>query len=177
MAFALPPVPRDGPLLLACSGGLDSTVLLHRLAAEPALRARGLRAVHVDHGLHPRSADWAEACAEHCRQLGVALQVQRVTVIETGQGLEALRQTLLRAAGWQAAPEGVFIARERHLRALREVDDHLLQASAQIDARVPALDLLAEELRLAQNALNTITGEFGADDLLGVIFSQFCIGK
>jgi len=89
----------------------------------------------------------------------------------------ASRPELLRIAGWRSAPEGVFIARERHLRALREVDDHLLQANTQIDARVPALDLLAEELRLAQNALNTITGEFGADDLLGVIFSQFCIGK
>ena len=95
----------------------------------------------------------------------------------TGEGLAALRRTLLEIAGWQAAPEGVFIARERHLRALRAVDEHLQQAQAQIDARVPALDLLAEELRLAQNALNTITGEFGADDLLGVIFSQFCIGK
>jgi tRNA modification GTPase len=96
---------------------------------------------------------------------------------KTGTGLMALRAELLRIAGWQAAPEGVFIARERHLRALREVDAHLLQACAQLDARVPALDLLAEELRLAQNALNTITGEFGADDLLGVIFSKFCIGK
>jgi tRNA modification GTPase len=96
---------------------------------------------------------------------------------KAGTGLQALRAELLRIAGWQSAPEGVFIARERHLRALRAVDEHLQQASAQIDARQPALDLLAEELRLAQNALNTITGEFGADDLLGVIFSQFCIGK
>jgi tRNA modification GTPase len=96
---------------------------------------------------------------------------------KAGTGLQALRAELLRIAGWQSAPEGVFIARERHLRALRAVDEHLQQAQAQIDARVPALDLLAEELRLAQNALNTITGEFGADDLLGVIFSQFCIGK
>jgi len=96
---------------------------------------------------------------------------------KAGTGLQALRAELLRIAGWQSAPEGVFIARERHLRALREVDEHLGLASSQLDARVPALDLLAEELRLAQNALNTITGEFGADDLLGVIFSSFCIGK
>ncbi len=96
---------------------------------------------------------------------------------KAGTGLAELRGELLRIAGWQSAPEGVFIARERHLRALREVDTHLQQAQAQIEARMPALDLLAEELRLAQNALNTITGEFGADDLLGVIFSQFCIGK
>ena len=96
---------------------------------------------------------------------------------KAGSGLQALRSELLRIAGWQSAPEGVFIARERHLRALREVDGHLRLATTQIDARVPALDLLAEELRLAQNALNTITGEFGADELLGVIFSKFCIGK
>ena len=96
---------------------------------------------------------------------------------KAGTGLAALRAELLRIAGWQSAPEGVFIARERHLRALREVDVHLVQASALLDAHSPALDLLAEELRLAQNALNTITGEFGADELLGVIFSKFCIGK
>ena len=95
----------------------------------------------------------------------------------TGEGLDALRRQLLEVAGWQAAPEGVYIARERHLQALRETQDHLAQAAAQLDAPAPALDLLAEELRLAQNALGAITGEFSADDLLGVIFSQFCIGK
>jgi len=96
---------------------------------------------------------------------------------KTGNGLDALRRKLLAVAGWQAAPEGVFIARERHLDALRRVDAHLQQASAHLAARAQALDLLAEELRLAQNALNEITGEFTSDDLLGVIFSKFCIGK
>ncbi|MCA0213767.1 MAG: tRNA uridine-5-carboxymethylaminomethyl(34) synthesis GTPase MnmE [Proteobacteria bacterium] len=95
----------------------------------------------------------------------------------TGHGLDALRRKLLAVAGWQAAPEGVFIARERHLDALRRVDAHLRQADAHLAARAQALDLLAEELRLAQNALNEITGEFTPDDLLGVIFSKFCIGK
>lgn len=95
----------------------------------------------------------------------------------TGDGLQVLRSRLLAIAGWQAAPEGVYIARERHLQALRRVDTHLVEAAAQLAAAVPALDLLAEELRLAQNALNEITGEFSADDLLGVIFSKFCIGK
>jgi tRNA modification GTPase len=71
----------------------------------------------------------------------------------------------------------VYMARERHLQALRRVDSHLAEAAAQLAATMPALDLLAEELRLAQNALNEITGEFNADDLLGVIFSSFCIGK
>ena len=61
--------------------------------------------------------------------------------------------------------------------ALHEVHEHLMLANASLQAQVPALDLLAEELRLSQNALNTITGEFTPDDLLGVIFSSFCIGK
>ena len=95
----------------------------------------------------------------------------------TGDGLEALRRILLEVAGWQSAPEGVYIARARHVQALAQVDAHLAQASAQLLISSPALDLLAEELRLAQNALGAITGEFSSDDLLGVIFSSFCIGK
>jgi tRNA modification GTPase len=96
---------------------------------------------------------------------------------KTGVGLDKLRKNLLQAAGWQASAGGVFMARERHVQALREVDAHLAQAALHLAAQVPALDLLAEELRLAQNTLGTITGEFSADDLLGVIFSSFCIGK
>jgi tRNA modification GTPase len=96
---------------------------------------------------------------------------------KTGAGLDALRRKLLQIAGWQSAPEGVFMARERHVQALKRVDAHLHEASAHLAARAQALDLLAEELRLAQNALNEITGEFTSDDLLGVIFSSFCIGK
>ncbi len=95
----------------------------------------------------------------------------------TAQGLDSLRRRLLDVAGWQAQPEGVWIARERHLQALRRVDQHLQEAGLHLRPQAPALDLLAEELRLAQNALNEITGAFGADDLLGVIFSSFCIGK
>ena len=93
------------------------------------------------------------------------------------EGLQELRSELLAIAGWQSLPEGVFAARERHLQALKEVMQHLQLAQALIDAPPVALDLLAEELRLAQLALSQITGEFTADDLLGTIFSQFCIGK
>lgn len=97
---------------------------------------------------------------------------------KTGHGLTALRQRLLQLVGWQGgSAEGLYMARERHVQALRAVDEHLMLANASLQARVPALDLLAEELRLSQNALNTITGEFTSDDLLGVIFSSFCIGK
>jgi len=95
----------------------------------------------------------------------------------TGHGLQALREALLQRAGWHASPEGVFIARARHLDALQRTRSHLERAEAHADAPDPALDLLAEELRLAHNALGEITGAFSADDLLGEIFSRFCIGK
>ena len=96
---------------------------------------------------------------------------------KTGAGLEDLRQKLLEAAGWQAQTGGVFIARERHLQALQRVTLHLDAATQHLATYNQALDLLAEELRLGQTALNQITGDFTSDDLLGVIFSKFCIGK
>jgi len=99
----------------------------------------------------------------------------------TGGGLAALRAALLQRAGWQATTEGVAIARTRHLQALSRARGHLAVAvtlasplAAQHDA---PLDLLAEELRLAHRALGEITGQFGVEDLLGEIFSNFCIGK
>ncbi len=103
---------------------------------------------------------------------------ERLTLsARTGQGLQALRQALLQAAGWQAAPEGVFIARARHVQALQRSAAHLEAAYAHLIEPAPALDLLAEELRLAHQALGEITGVFTADDLLGEIFGKFCIGK
>ncbi len=96
---------------------------------------------------------------------------------KTGYGLQALREQLLRAVGWQSAPEGVFMARERHVRALAKVDEQLGRASSQLQLPSPALDLLAEDLRQAQLHLSDITGQFTPDDLLGEIFSKFCIGK
>ena len=95
----------------------------------------------------------------------------------TGDGLDAVRKRLLQVAGWQSAAEGLYIARARHVEALQAVGAHLDEAHAQLNVPGPALDILAEELRLAQTALNSITGEFTSDDLLGVIFSSFCIGK
>jgi tRNA modification GTPase len=96
---------------------------------------------------------------------------------KAGQGLQALRERLLQTVGWQAAPEGVYMARERHLTALAAVGDHLELATEWLGHDANHLDLLAEELRLAQDALGSITGEFTADDLLGTIFTRFCIGK
>ena len=92
---------------------------------------------------------------------------------KTGAGIDALRQALLEAAGWSARGESVFLARERHLRALNAARGHLEAAAAQ-DAQ---WEFFAEELRLAQEALAGITGRVSADDLLGEIFARFCIGK
>jgi tRNA modification GTPase len=92
---------------------------------------------------------------------------------KTGAGLDALRRAILAAAGWASTGESVFLARERHLRALESARGHLEAAGAQL----PRWEFFAEELRLAQVALGAITGEFTAEDLLGEIFSRFCIGK
>lgn len=91
---------------------------------------------------------------------------------KTGTGIDQLRARLLQIAGWQPG-ESLFIARERHLRALSEAAEHLATAAAAL----PALEIFAEELRLAHKALQSITGEYTPDDLLGAIFSKFCIGK
>jgi tRNA modification GTPase len=91
---------------------------------------------------------------------------------KTGEGLDRLRKSILEAAGWSATGEGVFLARERHLRALERARAHLQAAGEQ-----RAWEFFAEELRLAQEALASITGEFSSDDLLGEIFRRFCIGK
>lgn len=91
---------------------------------------------------------------------------------KTGDGMEELKSTLLKLIGWHQE-EGVFVARKRHLVAIAQAQEHLMLASEQLTI----LELFAEELRLAQMALNQVTGEFVADDLLGEIFSRFCIGK
>ena len=92
---------------------------------------------------------------------------------KTGEGLDALRRTLLTLAGWQAGGEDLFMARERHLVSLERVAEALERAGQ----TMPHSELFAEELRLAQLELGSITGEFSADDLLGQIFERFCVGK
>ena len=96
---------------------------------------------------------------------------------KSGAGLDLLREAMLSAAGAQDDMEGTFLARERHLRALDAAARHLGVAAQQLATVPPPLELFAEELRHAQESLATITGEFTADDLLGAIFSRFCIGK
>ena len=159
--------------------GADAVLFLHDLsrahaieyiAADQAIAA--LLAQKLSYAV-PLIQVWnkLDQCPDAAPRDGLLLSAK------TGAGLQALRQRLLQIGGWQAHPEGVFIARERHLQALREAQDHLNRAEAERRSPAPALDLLAEELRLCQNALNRITGEFSADDLLGRIFSSFCIGK
>jgi tRNA modification GTPase len=92
---------------------------------------------------------------------------------KTGEGVEFLRRALLESVGWKQGAEGLFMARERHLHALQLAQQHLEQASREM----ATLEFLAEELRLSQQALGSITGEFTPDDLLGEIFKRFCIGK
>ena len=108
----------------------------------------------------------------------VAFETGADTVIplsaKTGAGLDVLRQTLLREVGWQGEGEGLFLARARHLNALQAAKGELELAALCGNGQI---ELLAEHLRLAQVACGEITGEFTADDLLGVIFSRFCIGK
>ncbi|QEY23950.1 tRNA uridine-5-carboxymethylaminomethyl(34) synthesis GTPase MnmE [Neisseria animalis] len=93
---------------------------------------------------------------------------------KTGAGLDALKQALLQEIGWQGESESLFLARRRHLSALRAAEAELENAALCGNHQI---ELLAEHLRLAQAACSEITGEFTADDLLGVIFSRFCIGK
>ena len=96
-----------------------------------------------------------------------------VVSAKTGVGLDELRRAILHAAGWASTGESLFLARERHLRALESARSRLQAAAGELRR----WEFFAEELRLAQNALGSITGEFTADDLLGEIFARFCIGK
>lgn len=95
---------------------------------------------------------------------------------KTGQGFDLLKDYLKIKTGFKTAQEGNFIARRRHLIALQKAEKNILQGIKQFKTN-QALELLAEDLRRAQNALNEITGEFYTEDLLGKIFSEFCVGK
>lgn len=114
--------------------------------------------------------DLANRSAQRWEDMGSA---HLLLSAKTGEGMLLLHDELLRIAGWQGHGEDVILARERHLKALEEAQERLALASAQLQQ----IELSAEELRLAQESLSRITGEFSADDLLGEIFSRFCIGK
>jgi len=102
-------------LAVALSGGIDSSALLHALAALPAARALGLRALHVDHGLHAQSADWAERCAELCSSLGLSLQTLRCTVPrDGGRGIEAAAREARYASLAAAMQAGEWLLTAHH---------------------------------------------------------------
>jgi tRNA modification GTPase len=110
------------------------------------------------------------------RRPGAVEDLDAVAIsVHTGSGLEALRAHLKGCAGFTGQPEGGFSARRRHLDALERAAQHVQAGARQLEQQVG--ELLAEDLRQAQQALNEITGEFTSDDLLGRIFSDFCIGK
>ena len=160
--------------------GADAVLFLHDLTrlGEPGYEAEEARIAARLPSADSRlvqvynKADLAPAA------LGRVVNEDAITLsARTGAGLDALRQKLLALAGWHAQPEGLFTARARHVQALRRTWDHLALAEASLAGPAPALELLAEELRLAHDNLGQITGQFSADDLLGEIFGKFCIGK
>ena len=155
--------------------GADAVVFLHDLtrrgesayeAADAEIAARLGAPQRVLHVYNKRDASTAAV-----PDGAIALSAR------TGDGLPALRSALLERAGWHASPDGVFIARTRHVHALAQAREHLARADAIAAQGDAALDLLAEELRLAHDALGEITGRVTPDALLGEIFGRFCIGK
>jgi tRNA modification GTPase len=183
------PIQIDGvPLTLVDTAGLrEATDAVEQLGIERTQRelARADLVVVVEEA--------AAAAAPSLPRAGLAAQAQCIVVYnkadlapgfeppagaiavsaKTGLGLEALRKAILAAAGWSSTGESVYLARERHLRALEKARAHIEAAQLEL----VRWELFAEELRLAHGALAAITGEFTADDLLGQIFSRFCIGK
>ncbi len=130
---ALDPVP-EGPVAVALSGGLDSTVLLHLLAARDDMRAQGLRALHVDHALHADSATWTAHCRALCTGLGIGFESRRIDVQPQGEGLEAAARAARHAAflDWLRPGETLALAHHRDdqaetvlLRLLRGAGDGL----------------------------------------------------
>jgi tRNA modification GTPase len=96
---------------------------------------------------------------------------------KTGQGVDALKQEILKRVGWGGTQEGVIVSRRRHLDCIDRAAEHIARSEQFAANGNSSLELLAEELALAQNHLGQITGKLLPDDLLGKIFSQFCIGK
>jgi len=110
---------------------------------------------------------------------GLAHENERPTITlsaKTGDGVQVLKEHLKSIMGFQGSTEGGFMARRRHLTALNNAHQHLITGLDQLESYV-AGEILAEELRICQQELDQITGEFSSDDLLGRIFSSFCIGK
>ena len=180
------PIQIEGvPLVLVDTAGLRSSAdMVERLGIERTQRELERADVVIAVFEAGRGEETLEGLPESATRIDVYNKADlapcfvappgRVSVsAKTGDGLDRLRKAILDAAGWSSSGEPVFLARERHLRALQHARAHL--AAAARESR--RWELFAEELRLAHSSLGTITGEFSADDLLGEIFSRFCIGK
>ena len=132
----------------------------------------GLKRIEIENKIDLNGTAPARQDLNQAADSGAATRIRLSA--KTGAGLDLLRQALLDQVGWQGESESLFLARSRHLSALEA-------AAAELDAAAlcnnQQIELFAEHLRLAQLACSEITGEFSADDLLGVIFSRFCIGK
>ena len=148
---------KEKKLLLAVSGGIDSMVLVHLC--------------------HQLKLDFSVAHCNFQLRGKESLEDQLFVSAKTGQGLEQLKGELLKVAGWQPESEGGILARKRHVEALLNAEQHIKNALVLLKAQTSSIELAAEEMRLAQDELSTITGQFLPDDLLGKIFSTFCIGK
>lgn len=142
-----------------------------RAGVTPADRAIAARLpAGIERVVVENKADLAAQPAARYEEAG---QVHLRLAAKTGEGIALLHDELLRVAGWRGHGEDALLARARHLEALAEAEARLNEAAGQLDR----LELAAEELRLGQESLSRITGEFTADDLLGIIFGKFCIGK
>jgi tRNA modification GTPase len=127
----------------------------------------------VTHTLILNKIDLSDTPAERRQDpWGVTLRVSALT----GAGMDLLQQRLKECAGFDAEGDGYFSARRRHLEALQRASSAIVAARNML-TEIAAEEMLAEELRQAQNALAEITGEYRSDDLLSEIFSTFCIGK
>jgi len=149
---------------------LDAAIVRRLPAGVPVLR------VWNKADLLARAESWLPSDDERAG-LAEAEEPPVLISARTGEGLDALRARLLRIAGWTPGAESPWLARERHVRALEDARDHLRIAEDHASHGDQILDLFAEELRLAHESLCGITGAFTSDDLLGEIFSSFCIGK
>ncbi len=194
----------DGmPLHIIDTAGLrDTDDLVEKIGVERALHAitEADRILLVVDATQPEASDpnqlWPEFLAQQpdpervtliynktdltADAVGQRISAEGSTVLhlsaKQGTGIDLLRDHLKACMGYQQTAESLFSARRRHLEALTEADDYLEHGYRQL-TQMGAGELLAEDLRMAQQALGSITGEFSADDLLGRIFSSFCIGK
>jgi tRNA modification GTPase len=166
----------DRVLLMVDSstGEADPEKLLHAIYDEQGFKLQADRVI-AEHRITV-IRNKADLSAE---QIGFESETQYPTVTmsaKQSQGVDALREHLKQVMGYNAAAEGGFLARRRHIDALKQSQQSILAGESQLQG-MGAGELLAEDLRAAQQALSDITGEFTADDLLGEIFSSFCIGK